>query len=92
MSFVHTASGTVYQFTKDGMKVRRLRHRNPVDPEAEERSELRQDGLWLHLYEPAIPVVGLPMVLAYEVLDPPQEEGASVTIRTTTPVVAVEGD
>ena len=87
---VHTESGACYQFTKDGGKFRRLRKRNEIDPEATERSVLRQDGSWLKLFRPAEPVVGLPMTLLVEPLDPPQFEGAEVTVRTTTVVIGIE--
>ena len=87
---VHTESGAAYQFTKDGSKVRRLRKRNPVDPEAVERAELRQDGSWLTLFTPAEPIVGHPMSLMLEPLDPPQFEGAQVTLRQTSVVIGIE--
>lgn len=87
---VTTESGTVYEFTKDGTRFRRLRKRNPIDPEAVERSELRQDGQWLKLFQPAEVVVGQPMSLLVEPLDPPQFVGATVTVRMTTVVIGVE--
>lgn len=87
---VTTESGTVYEFTKDGGKFRRLRKRNDVDPEAVERSELRQDGQWLTLFQEVEPVVGAPMTLLVEPLDPPQVEGATVTVRMTTVVIGIE--
>ena len=87
---VTTESGAVYEFTKNGEKVRRLRKRNDIDPEAVPRSELRQDGEWLQLHMKAEPEVGFPMILALKVLDPPQYEGANVTIRQTSTVVGIE--
>jgi hypothetical protein len=88
---VTTESGAVYEFTKDGMKFRRLKNKLPIDPHAEvSRADLRQDGKWLKLFKPVEPVVGYRMVLAVEPLDPPQFEGAGMTIRETSVVVAVE--
>ena len=88
---VTTESGAVYEFTKDGSKFRRLRNKLDVDPEAEvPRVALRQDGRWLRLFTPVEPVVGQPMVLMVEPLDPPQFEGATVTVRSTSVVVGVE--
>lgn len=86
-----TESGAVYEFTKDGTKFRRLKNKLDVDPRAEvPRVSLRQDGKWLKLFQPVTPVVGQHMVLAVEPLDPPQFEGASITIRQTSVVVGVE--
>lgn len=90
MRYVHTASGACYEFTKNGEKVRRLRKRNEIDPEAVPRPEIRQDGEWLQLHLKADPEVGFPMVLALKVPTPPQFEDASVTIRQTSVVVGVE--
>lgn len=88
---VTTESGAVYEFTKDRSKFRRLKNKLPIDPEAEvPRSTLRQDGKWLKLFKPAEPVVGFRMVLAVEPLDPPQFEGAGMTIRETSVVVGIE--
>lgn len=83
---VTTESGTLYEFTKDGSKFRRLRKRNEVDPEAVERSVLRQDGEWLKLFQPANPVVGVPMTLLVE----PLADDGFVTVRMTTVVIGVE--
>jgi hypothetical protein len=86
-----TESGAVYEFTKDGSKFRRLKNKLARDPEAEvPRVDLRQDGKWLTLFQPVEPVVGLPMTLFVEPLDPPQIEGASITVRHTSVVVGVE--
>ena len=86
-----TESGAVYEFTKDGTKFRRLKNKLDRDPEAEvPRVDLRQDGKWLKLFKPVEPVVGHPMVLMVEPLDPPQFEGATVTMRQTSVVVGVE--
>lgn len=88
---VTTESGAVYEFTKDGSKFRRLRKRNDIDPHAEvERVELRQDGQWLKLFSKAEPRLGYPMTLMVEPLDPPQFEGAAMTVRNTSVVVGIE--
>ncbi|QIG57968.1 hypothetical protein SEA_PAULODIABOLI_284 [Microbacterium phage PauloDiaboli] len=90
---VTTESGAVYEFTKDGMKFRRLKNKLPIDPEAEvPRVGLRQDGKWLKLFKPVEVSVGLSMTLLVEPLDPPQFEGAGLTVRSTSPVVGVEND
>lgn len=89
---VTTESGTVYEFTKDGSKMRRLVRRNDIDPEAPERSNLRQDGKWVGLMKPVEPEVGLPMTLLLEPLDPPLLPGSNpfATVRMTTVVVGIE--
>ena len=88
---VTTESGAVYEFTKDGTRFRRLKNKLPIDPGAEvPRTDLRQDGKWLKLFTPAEPVVGFRMNLAVEPLDPPQFEGATVTMRSTSVVVGIE--
>lgn len=84
---VTTESGAIYQFNKAGTKFRRLRKRNPVDPEAEvERAALRRDGQWLKLYQPVAPVVGRRLFLMVE----PLADDASVTVRETSVVVGIE--
>lgn len=89
---VTTESGAVYEFTKDGTKFRRLRNKLDIDPDAEvERAKLRQDGKWLTLINPVNPKVGYRMQLVTPVLDPPQNEFAEYTYRTTSVVVGVEG-
>ncbi|UDL16495.1 hypothetical protein SEA_ZOOMAN_254 [Microbacterium phage Zooman] len=80
---VTTESGAVYEFTKDGEKVRRLRKRNDIDPEAVPREEVDQDGKWLQLHMKVEASVGLPMVLALKLED-------SVTIRQSSVVVGIE--
>lgn len=89
---VHTESGAAYQFTKDGGKFRRLRKRNEVDPEAPERAVHRKDGHWLTLFEPVEPVVGQPMTLLVEPVEPPLVEGmpAGLTVRMSTVVIGIE--
>ena len=90
---VTTESGAVYEFTKDGMKFRRLKNKLPIDPEAEvSRPTLRQDGKWLKLFSPVEVAVGQRMTLLVEPLDPPQFEGAGVTVRSTSVVVGVEDE
>ncbi|UVG35259.1 hypothetical protein SEA_CECE_253 [Microbacterium phage Cece] len=79
-----TSSGSVYEFTKDGGKVRRLTKRHDIDPHAEdERPKLEGDGRWLPLFETVEPVVGQPMVL------PLVDEGG-VEVRMSSVVVGVE--
>ncbi|URP22302.1 hypothetical protein SEA_BIG4_269 [Microbacterium phage Big4] len=80
---VTTESGAVYEFTKNGEKVRRLRKRNDIDPEAVPREEVDQDGMWLQLHMKPEASVGLPMVLALKTED-------SVTIRQSSVVVGIE--
>jgi len=88
---VTTESGAVYEFTKDGGKFRRLKNKLARDPHAEvERADLRQDGQWLKLFQPATPEVGKQMMLLVEPLDPPQFEGASATMRVTSVVIGIE--
>ncbi len=88
---VYTESGAVYEITKNGAKFRRLKNRLEHDPEAEvPRVSLRQDGKWLKLFAAPEPVVGAPMTLLVEPLDPPQFAGADVTVRTTTVVIGIE--
>lgn len=87
---VTTESGTVYEFTKDGSKVRRLRKRNDVDPEAVERAELRQDGRWLELASPVEPALGKQMVLMMRPIDPPFLPAVSFSVRMSTIVIGIE--
>lgn len=86
--FIHTESGSVYQTTNDGRKIRRLVHRNPIDPEAEvPRVALRKDGYWLELQAPAEPVIGMRMILLLE----PLGDG-DVTTRMTSVVIGIRGE
>ncbi len=81
---VTTQSGTVYEFTKDGNKVRRLIRRNDIDPESEvERAKLDLDGRWRELFSPVEPKVGVGMTMPY------LEEGA-IDVHLTSPVVGIE--
>lgn len=83
---VTTASGACYQFTKNGMKFRRLVKINPLDPQGEvARLKKDDDGKWLPLHTPAEPVIGHPMSLVLTA-----DEGASLTVRYTSVVVGVE--
>lgn len=84
---VTTESGAVYEFTKDGRKVRRLKNRNELDPDAEvPRANLRQDGKWLTLFKEVEPQVGYPMTLLVEPLN---AEQVGMTLRQTSVVVGV---
>lgn len=85
---IHTESGSVYQTTNDGRRIRRLVHRKPIDPDAEvPRVALRKDGYWLDLLAPAEPVVGMRLILLLE----PLGEG-SVTTRMTSVVIGIQGE
>lgn len=85
---IHCASGATYQVTNGGRKIRRLIHRNPIDPDAEvPRVALRGDGRWLSLQAPAEPVLGMRMILLLE----PLGDG-EVTTRMTSVVVGIEGE
>lgn len=77
-------SGSIYEFTKDRTKFRRLRKRNPVDPEAPERTVEDDDGTWLRLFLPVEPVIGQPMTILVDA------DGESIYVRVSTVVVGVE--
>lgn len=70
---VETESGAVYQF-RDGY-VRRISD-----------APMRDKGEWVRLLDKAYPVLGQPMLLILEGLDP----GAMLTQRITTPVFNIE--
>jgi len=75
MNRVTTESGAVYEFSDDYTKLRR---NNPDAP-------LRKDGEWLECNDPK-PQKGLGMaIVIHGIVDEP-----GVTIRRTTPVVAIE--
>lgn len=81
-------SGATYQVTNDGRKIRRLIHREPIDPNAEvPRVALRGDGRWLALQAPAEPVIGMRMILLLEPLGV-----GSVTTRMTSVVIGIQGE
>lgn len=83
----HTASGAAYQFTKDMGKFRRLRKRNPIDPEAETlRVERDGDGKWLPIFDmKSEPKVGEPMSIMVD-----EEDTPGITVWNTSVVVGVE--
>ncbi|MGC3995171.1 MAG: hypothetical protein QM779_13830 [Propionicimonas sp.] len=83
---VETASGSCHEVDFDTLAYRRLQL--PVDPaEGVDRATLRRDGDELRLLQrPADPVIGKRWLLFLEPLDPAYD----VTVRETTPVVAVE--
>lgn len=82
---VTTQSGTVYEFTKTGGKVRRLVRRLDTDPESEfEREKRELDGRWRELFSEVEPSVGSCMVLPYL-------GDGSIDVHITSPVVAIKG-
>ena len=84
---VVTESGATYQFTKDMGKFRRLRKRNPEDPESEvERVQREEDGRWRSIFDmQAAPRVGEPMNIMVD-----DEEPSKITVWQTSVVVGIE--
>lgn len=82
-----TSSGAIYEFTKDMGKFRRLRKRNPIDPEAETlRVERDGDGKWLPIFDmKSEPKVGEPMSIMVD-----EEDTPGITVWNTSVVVGVE--
>lgn len=84
---VETESGTCHEVDLEALTYRRLQL--PLSPsDRTARDDLRQDGELLRLPQPPVePRVGESWILLLEPLNP----AFKVTIRQTTPVVAIAG-
>lgn len=72
-----TQTGSIYEV--DGLSVRR----------SGQSHDLRQDGEWNTLLSAPQVTLGQPVTFIMAPLSPPQFEGATATIRRTSPVVEV---
>lgn len=78
---IHTETGSVYDFDLPRMRMRRVNDTGNF-------KDLRQDGEWVSLVSIPTVVVGQPMRFVVAGLN---DDPSVVTIRTTSPVIKIEG-